>query len=116
MPAVCYDLNIEQGATYRQVFRWRDEDGTYRDFTGCTARMHIRVGIDATDIFLELTTENDRITLDDEGNITLIIAAEDTQDLLSTDGLVYDLEIIDGAGEVTRALRGKVYIIQEVTR
>lgn len=114
MPAVCNPLTITKGKTFREAFRIREDDGTYRDLTGKTARMHIRDGVDNEDIYLELTTENDRITLDASGYITLIISADDTLDLEELDGLVYDLDLIDD--EVTAIAKGPVYVVPGVTR
>lgn len=116
MPACTYELTIEKGATFRRQIRFRNADSTYRDFTGYTGRMQIRQGVDAADVFLSLSTEAGSILMDDEGNITLIIPAELTQELEALPGLVYDLEITDLVGDVTRLLEGPVYVRKEVTR
>jgi hypothetical protein len=40
MTAGKYDFIIEQGATFRKIFRWRQSDGTTAvDLTGTTAKM-----------------------------------------------------------------------------
>lgn len=115
MSAPCQSLTIDQGSTFIQPLRVRHEDKSYRDFTGYTARMHIRAGIDAADPLIELTTENGRILIE-ETFIRLKISSADTTQLEPTDGLVYDLEIISPDEEVERLLQGQVYISREVTR
>ena len=39
MTAAKYDIQIEQGATFRRVLRWEQSDGTPVDLTGATAKM-----------------------------------------------------------------------------
>lgn len=115
MSAPCQSLTIDQGSTFIQPIRVRHADKSYRDFTGCTARMHIRAGIEAADPLIELTTENGRILIE-ETWLRLKISSADTTLLVPTDGLVYDLEIISQDDEVERLLQGRVYISPEVTR
>jgi len=46
MTAGKYDFTIEQGATFRKVFRWQQSNGYPVDLTGTTAKMHKRKLID----------------------------------------------------------------------
>lgn len=86
------------------------------DLTGFTARMHIRASVGSADVLLELSTENGGIAIDPAtGTITLSISATDTAALTWRQG-VYDLELTDGAGVVTRLARGRVAVCPEVTR
>ena len=39
MTAGKYDFLIEQGATFRKVFRWQQSNGDQVDLTGTTAKM-----------------------------------------------------------------------------
>lgn len=116
MPAACRELIFERGATFRQPLRFREADGSYRDLSEWTGRMHVRAGLDADAIFLELTTAGGRIIMDADGWIILTVAATDTAELEQLDGLVYDLEIESPDGEVIRVLEGTVYVKPEVTR
>lgn len=116
MPAAEYDLFIEQGANYRQVFRWKDSNDDPIDLTSYSARMHIRRTIDSKEPVLELTTDNGRITLGGvQGTITLELTADETEGIQVTAG-VYDLELIAPDDFVTRILKGSVTIDREVTR
>jgi hypothetical protein len=118
MAAGTLDLTIEQGATFDRTLTWRDAEGVLVPLTNLTARMHIRTKVtDATEL-LELTTENDRITLTDPGVIDLHIDADDTA-LLTFKTAVYDLEIVDPSTvpeTVTRLVKGTVTLSPEVTR
>lgn len=110
-----YNIIIDQGAHFERLITVRDADGELLDFTGWTARMHIRTELDSPDIMCELTTENGRITLGGAaGTITLTLTADITEDF--DDEGVYDLELVDTYGKVYRLLKGKVKVELEVTR
>lgn len=115
------NICINQGSTFDLPMKWyeQEDDGSTGDpidLTGWTARMHIREELEDEATILELTTENDRITLNDEvGLIELHIAAADTE-ALDFDSAVYDLELIDTASDVSRILEGRVTLKREVTR
>lgn len=111
-----YNFTIYQGATFRRIFTWKDENEEVVDLTSYTARMHIRESVDADDPFLTLTTENGGISLGGmSGTITLAISDSDSAAITVTNG-IYDLELESGAGTVTRLLQGNVIISKEVTR
>ena len=86
------------------------------DLTGYTARMQIRETLESTTTLEELTTSNGGITLGGTaGTITLLLTATETA-ALTFETAVYDLEIVSGAGVVTRLMHGKVVLVDEVTR
>lgn len=122
MAAGKLDLLIEQGATFKHtllVKQGESVDAPAADLTGYTARMQIRSAIDAAEPLIELTTENDRITITPAtGRLDLVISATDTAALVPAqfDAAVYDVEIVSGGGEVTRLVQGKVKLSPEVTR
>lgn len=111
-----YDLTIRQGATFTQSLIWKDSAGVPVDLTGYIARMQIRQGICASDVIVELTTENGRITLGgDDGSIALEISADTTAEITEGCG-VYDLELESSDGFVTALIAGAVTFEREVTR
>lgn len=115
MPAAKLNLKIEQGATFRQKLTWQSDSGTPINLTGYTARMHIRSNVKATDILLELTTENGRISLTQlTGEINLLIDAVVTAGI-TWNSAVYDLELVNGS-EVVRLIQGNITVNPEVTR
>ncbi len=116
MTAGKLDFVIEQGATFHRVLTWQDADETPINLTGFTARMQARTHLSSEEPFLELTTENNRITINGaEGKITLEVDAE-TTDALNLSGGIYDLEVESSAGDVTRLLQGRIIVERSVTR
>ena len=89
-------------------------NGDARDLSSHTARMHVRRTVSSSSTLITLTTENGRISLNSNGQITLSITAVDTAGI--TDGGVYDLEIISSGGAVERVVEGNFYLDLEVTR
>lgn len=86
------------------------------DLTGYTARMHIREKLESTSIITQLTTENNRIILDNTyKTITLKIEAADTA-LLNFTQAVYNLELVSASGLVTSLTTGNIQLVKEVTR
>lgn len=124
MIAGTYNILCEQGTTFARVIGLEEPDlvadpsgETYKPYilTGYTARMQVRRTIESTTAMITLTTENGRISIDeDDGVITLNISADDTAALTSSG--VYDLEIIDVDGNVSRVIQGAFTLSQEVTR
>lgn len=116
MAAAYYDILIEQGATFRKTFVWKDSNETPVDITGYTARMQIRRKISSTTAEHSATTENGGITLGQTaGTVDVTITASDTSAFEFTKG-TYDLELVDPQGVVTRLVMGGVEVSKEVTR
>ena len=114
-------LKLYQGATFYYVLRYVSKDtGEPIDLTGYTARMHVRVTVDAQDVLLDFTVANGRITITPaEGKIVLELPAVETEALVlghSRQSWVYDLELMDSNGFVTRAMEGEFLALPEVTR
>lgn len=110
------DLEVQQGATYRRSFVWKDSNGDPVDLTGYIARMQIRRRKSAPVIEHSATTENGGITITPlEGRIDLLISATATAAFDFTSG-AYDLELVASDNDVTRFLEGAVSVSKEVTR
>lgn len=129
MSAGIYDIIIEQGADWRLVMTWQSTAGGPMNLAGYTARMQVRETWASKLKVFDLTTENDRISMDAEnGVISLNIPAAITSavavnpaktswvDGKQSQQLVFDLEVIDPAGVVTRLIQGAALFIPEVTR
>ncbi len=121
MIAGTYNILCEQGTTFVRVLELQtpspDDPSIYEvyDLTGHTARMQIRRTIDSSTVMIELTTENEGIEIDgDDGKITIVMSDAQTGSLTSSG--VYDLEIEDGGGNVSRVIQGTFTLSQEVTR
>jgi hypothetical protein len=123
MIAGIYNIFIEQGTSFTRLIEieYPDPDDLTimlpYDMTSFSASMQIRRTIDSTTPQITLTSSNSRIEIQPGGvdnAIRLNLSAADTKSLTS-DG-VYDLEISDPGGNVSRILRGTVTLSLEVTR
>jgi hypothetical protein len=113
MPAAKLNLTIEQGTTFEKSLIWRDKNKRPVPLTGYTARMQIRPSVSSSEVILELSTANGRIILGAGGSIKFVLTPELTSALKAG---VYDLELTDSLGRVTRLIEGKVTVSPEVTR
>ena len=114
--AAKYDIVCDQGATFNRQLTWLDDSANPVNVTGYTARMQVRDGVDGSTALLSLTTENSRISLGGTaGTITLTVSATDTAAVVAGE-YVYDLELVSGAGTVTRLIQGCFVVDAEVTR
>lgn len=108
-----YNLTIEQGATFKRTFFWRDENGNLINLSGYSARMKIKQDPTQTTSIISLT-DGAGITLGGAaGTIEVLIPDADTTGLVAG-FYYYDLEVDSGA-EVTRLLQGKVTVSPEIT-
>lgn len=116
MTAGRFEMVIEQGATYRQIFEWRDENGNLIDVTGMTAKMQIRRSYDNPAPMVTLT-DSTGITLGGvAGTVLVVITDEITQTLSPSVAGVYDIELYSSDGAVERFLEGSVRVTSQVTR
>jgi len=126
MPAAKKNLSIEQGATWRDSYVLLQSapvgtpvaDMLPVDLTGYSARMQVRPDYASATVLVDLTVANGGITITAAaGKISLYISAADTSALAFTDTTaVYDLELIEPAGDVIRLLRGSISLSPEVTK
>ena len=86
-----------------------------KDLTDWIARMHIREERDDTATIVELVSPDDIDISAADALITINITDEATA-LYDFDEGVYDLELEDSAGDVTRLIEGSVTLCREVTR
>ena len=126
MAAGKYSFIIEQGATTNLNVQWTDASGSAVDLTGYQARMQIRPGIEASDVYISLSSSlqpdgtglnlngSDGITPLTSGSVGIYISAHSSS-LLNFTEAYYDLEMVNGR-EVTRLLEGKVRLSKNVTR
>ena len=115
MLAGVYKIVCDQGATFERLITIKDSNDDPMNLTGYTARMQIRPEIESSDVLVELTTENGRITLGGAaGTVELNLTPQVTA-TIDRDGF-YDLEIISNGGAVHRVLRGRFVVNLEVTR
>lgn len=111
-----YELYIQQGADYSQVFTWKQGTPSLPvNLTGYSARAKVKKTYQDEDSLIELNTENGGIVLGGAlGTITIIMTNEQTESLDFSTG-VWDLELESASGFVTRLLQGPAVLSQEVT-
>ncbi|MER5643958.1 hypothetical protein [Streptosporangium sp. NPDC002524] len=108
-----YRFNIDQGTTVRRPLRWM-RDGAPVDLTGATARMEIRAKAGGA-LLHRLDTANEGILLGGTSGTIVLIIAPEVSSAWTVFKAVYDLEVVEASGAVTRLLQGPVSVSPEVT-
>lgn len=122
-----YNMTCQQGSTFRRSIEIEQPDlaadptgNTFIpfDLSGYSARMQVRRTIDSANFLLELSTQNGALTINPSGTapnqIYINVSASVTASV-NTSG-VYDIEIINPDGTITRVLQGVFNLSPEVTR
>lgn len=127
MIAGIYNITCQQGSTFSRLLEIEQPDleadptgQTYEpfDLSGFTARMQVRRTIESSTKLVELTTENNGLEINPTGETTnhiKIYMSDEVTASIASSG-VYDLEIINGDGEVSRIMQGAFTLSPEVTR
>lgn len=114
----CNDLNVDQGATYKETIIYEDENNVAIDMTGYTAKLDVRTGYLSEAPIAEFSlTELSGIDMSDASNGVIEFTFTDTQ-TAGLDASVtyrYDLEITSPTGDVTRLVQGRVEVNPQVT-
>lgn len=120
-----YNMTMWQGSTFGMVITVNTEAGSPQDLTNYSARMQIRPSYKSTSVEESLTSANGEISVGGTtGELTLTLSAARTANIAVdlNNGkpprtvYVYDLEIQDGVGTVSKILWGDVTVYGEVTR
>lgn len=116
--AAQFDLHIDQGTTYTQNFIKKLADGvTPQNLTGYTARMMIRAFADSSVVVFDSDDEAGSLTVTGaEGKVTINLSDEITGGFPAPFTGVYDVELDDGAGVISRLVQGEIIISPNVTR
>lgn len=110
-----YDIVADQGATYSQVFTWKDSDGDPVSLVGWTGRMQVRTRVPTASTVLDITTGNGRMTLGGvAGTVTVTVSAADMAEV-PAGGYFYDIELVNGS-VVERLVMGSFTVRGEVSR
>lgn len=110
------NLVIQQGATFRHRFAWRDKKGRPIDITGFTARMQARSSVSDSESLLTLTSENGGISIGGKNGIISLYASDSATAQIQWPRGLYDLELIATNGDVFRIAEGKITVSFEVTK
>lgn len=111
-------FTLYQRSTLNESWDVVDRAGATFDFTGWTARMQIRATHPTYFPYLELTTENGGIVLVSSVGVSKVelYAAPEKTSLIPDGKFVYDIELIDPAGNTGRIQEGAVTVSPQVTR
>jgi hypothetical protein len=113
-----FNMSCYQGATFGYTFTWTVTSGTVTtpvDLTNYSARMQVRRTYDSTAIALGLTSGSG-ISLGGTAGTIILEADPSTTAAIASGQYVYDLEMVTGAGAVTRLVEGNFIVDPEVTR
>lgn len=123
MSAGRYDWLFEPGTTVERTLAWRDAANILVNTTGYGARMQIRQTADAVTALVDASTANGMMTVGrvnlgtaNEYNVRWSIPPNVSGAVADFGKAVYDLEITDQTGRITRLLQGYVRYSPEVTR
>lgn len=105
------ELTLDQGATFNSIITVRDENGVAQNLVGYVARSQMRKS------YYSSTKTDFTVTLSQpaNGQITMAMTAANTANI-SPGRYVYDVEIEDPSGDVTRIFEGIVTVLPNVTR
>ena len=111
------DLSCYQGANFDYTLTWQ-AGGSAVNLTGYSARMQVRDSYDAGTAVISITSGTGITLGGTAGSIVLELSATATAALDGTPNTqyVYDLELVSGAGYVTRLVEGNFYVYPEVTK
>lgn len=110
-----HNFTLYQGTTLRKVFTWT-ANGSPVDLSGFTGAAQLRLSAGNSQVALDLNSSNGGIIVDGvEGKITMYATAETTE-MLTADKYVYDLEITDTLGDVSRLVEGVITVSKGITR
>lgn len=110
-----YDISAEQGSDYLATITYKNSSGVLVNLTGYTARMQIRRTTSSDDAYLRLTSSGGIALGGAAGTIGITISAH-AMATVPPGSYVYDLEIIDTNGKVTKILKGDFGVAAEITR
>lgn len=114
MVAAVLNLVIEQNATFRQRWVWRNRMKQPINLTGYTAKMQIHPATGT--MIADLSTSNGGIVLGGvNGTIDILIEDSVTALMNFAAGATYDFLMIDPSGASSRFLQGKVTLSRGVT-
>lgn len=110
--AVYANLSIDQGSNFSATITVEDQDGIRFDLTGYTARGQIRKTYSSSSA-VNFTVEISNVPT--SGKIEISLTANQTLEF-KPGRYVYDIEIVQSSGSVTRVIEGQVDVNPRVTK
>ena len=109
-----YNITAYQGADWDRTFTIT-QSGTALNLTGYSAAMQVREAADST-AYLVYLTNGSGITLGGTAGTVAVAISAAQSSAIPAGSYAYDLELIAGAGSVTRLLQGAFNVSGNVTR
>lgn len=106
---VILPVTIYTGTTFRRVFRWLPDGATPQDFTGWSADLW--VGVPGRTPMVAVGVGGG-LTLSSVGEVIIELSAAQTV-AMKPGVYQYNLDLTDGAGTITRFLRGRLLVEQD---
>lgn len=118
------DLMFKQGATFRHTVAWKDGTGSLINTAGYQGRLQVRADQEDEDpVFAELNNVNFGIQVGkvaegtpSEYNILIYMVHTYLDDIPDWGKGVYDLEMVDGLGDVWPVMQGFAFMNRNITR
>jgi len=108
------NIEIDKGAYEEVQFTWLDSSTNLpKDTTDYTGVLKARRTVGDDTVLLEFTTENNKITIDDEGNISVFFSASDTANA-DWNSAFYELAFTNPDGNVISFLKGKIVLSEKI--
>ena len=109
-----FTIKFYRATTLNYAFVYK-VDGVTQPFTGASAIMQVRSGPDSSTVVATFTTADGSIVLNETvGRIRIHMSATNTA-LLPVGEYVYDLNVTESDGTVTKLLRGAFVVLDPVT-
>lgn len=109
--AIKANLVIDQGTDFQAKIDLTDTDDGAFDLSGYTVFSQMRKNYAASSAAATFATQHN----DDQGQITLSLTNTQTN-VLDPGRYLYDVEIVSGAGTITRVVEGIVTVTPGITR
>lgn len=116
MTAGLYNFLIEQGSTFDKTLTvYVDSDmSTPLDLTGYSGELVVKDSRPGTTTYLTFSTADSSMVLGGAAGTVRLLATDEVTALLDFDRGVYDLELEDSGGAVTRLLQGYFTLSKQV--
>lgn len=118
MKAGFYTMKIEQGVSFLRVLVCRDANRGLTDLSSSTVTMAMRETVSSPNIIATSVGEDANINIvvgGVDGRISISMTVETTA-AFSFDSAVYDIDLTDESGTVTRLFEGNVILLPKVPR
>ena len=110
-----YNIVLDANSDFAVYLQFKNCNGEIVDFSTCNLRMQLRTRANSPTVLDELSTDNGRLSFEDDGKVRVFFPHDITRDYKFTHA-VYDILAEDSNGFFTRILEGNVEARPEVTR